>query len=75
MDILFTNAMKDPNDIWQLWNEVTVEEPPSLSAVALVSLDISAVFDTVSHRKLLARLKHDFSIDRVALEWINSYLS
>ena len=45
------------------------------SAVALVSLDISATFDTISHRKLLAKLEHDFSIEGVALEWINSYLS
>ena len=45
------------------------------SAVALFRLDISAAFDTVSRRKLLARLEHDFSIDVVALESINSYLS
>ena len=45
------------------------------SAVALVGLDISAAFDTISRRKLLARLEHDFSIEGVALEWINSYLS
>ena len=45
------------------------------SAVALVGLDISAAFDSVSHRKLLARHKHDFSIEGVPLEWINSYLS
>ena len=45
------------------------------SAVVLVDLDILAAFDTISHRKLLARLEHDFSIEGVALEWINSYLS
>ena len=45
------------------------------SAVALVGLDIPAAFDTVSHRKLLARLEHDFSIEGVTLDWINSYLS
>ena len=45
------------------------------SAVALVGLDISAAFDTVSNHKLLARLEHDFSIEGVALAWINSYLS
>ena len=45
------------------------------SAVALVGLDISAAFDTVSHRKILARLEHDFSIEGVALGWISSYLS
>ena len=38
------------------------------SAVVLVGLDILAAFDTVSHRKLLARLQHDFSIEGVALE-------
>ena len=44
------------------------------SAVALVGLDIPAAFDTVSHRKLLDRLEHDFSIEGVALEWINSLI-
>ena len=46
----------------------------SSSAVALVGLDISAAFDTVSHRKLLSRLEHDFSIEEIVLEWINSYI-
>ena len=41
------------------------------SAVALVGLDISTAFDTVSHCKLLARLEHDFSIEGVVLKWIN----
>ena len=45
------------------------------SVVALVGLDISAAFDTVSHRNLLSRFEHDFSMEGVALEWINSYLS
>ena len=45
------------------------------STVTLVGLDISAAFDTVSQRELLARLEHDFSIEKVALEWINSNLS
>ena len=45
------------------------------STVALVGLDISAAFNTVSSRKLLAMLEHDFSIEGVALERINSCLS
>ena len=45
------------------------------SAVALISLDISAAFDTVSHPKLLARVETEFGIEGAALGWINSYLS
>ena len=45
------------------------------SAVALIGLDISAAFDTVSHPKLLARLETEFGIEGAALGWINSYLS
>ena len=33
----------------------------SVLAIALARLDISAALDTVSHRKLLARLEYDFS--------------
>ena len=39
----------------------------SESAVALVGLNISAAFDTVSHSKLLSRLEHDFRIEGEAL--------
>ena len=45
------------------------------SAVALIGLDISAAFDTVSHPKLLARLETEFGIEGAALGWIDSYLS
>ena len=45
------------------------------SAVALIGLDISAAFDTVSHPKLLTRLETEFGIEGAALGWINSYLS
>ena len=33
MDVLFTKTMQDPTDIWQLWDEVVVEEPPSLCSI------------------------------------------
>src|SRR5208282_5017905 len=45
------------------------------SVVALVGLDISAAFDTVSHQTLLSRLEHEFGITAVPLNWIDSYLS
>ena len=46
----------------------------SSSAVALIGLDISVAFDTVSHSKLLARLETEFGIEGAALGWIDSYL-
>jgi len=38
-------------------------------------LDISAVFDTVIHSKLLLRLNTDFGIEGGALTWLESYLA
>ena len=43
--------------------------------VMLVLLDLTAAFDTIDHSVLLARLKHRFGIDGLALKWIQSYLS
>ena len=42
--------------------------------VLLVSLDLSAAFDTIDHQILLARLKHRFGITDRCLQWIRSYL-
>ena len=44
------------------------------SVVALVSLDISSAFDTVSHVTLLHRLETEFGISGTALAWFTSYL-
>ena len=38
-------------------------------------LDLGATFDTVNHNILLARLKEEFGICAVALEWFKSYLA
>ena len=40
----------------------------------LVSLDLSAAFDTISHRMLLHRLKGEFGVSGLALAWVKSYL-
>jgi len=42
------------------------------SFTALVSLDISAAFDALDHSVLSSRLQSDFSIDGIALAWIQS---
>ena len=42
--------------------------------VFLVLLDLSAVFDTVSHHMPLRRLKLQFGIKGNALDWLASYL-
>ena len=43
--------------------------------VYLVLLDLAAVFDTVNHDTLIAKLQDKFSIGGIALEWFRSYLS
>ena len=41
----------------------------------LLSLDISAAFDTSDHRCLLERSRTLFGLDDSVLEWLESYLS
>ena len=41
----------------------------------LISLDISAAFDTISHDTLLKRLEVEFGVEGKALSWLQSYLT
>ena len=45
------------------------------SSTVLVSLDLSAAFDTIEHSVLLNRLENSFGNTGVALAWFQSYLS
>ena len=44
-------------------------------STVLLSLDISAAFDTIDHTILLDRARRDFSIHGIALRWIQSFVS
>ena len=41
----------------------------------LVLLDLSAAFDTISHKLLINHLKYHFGITDTILQWISSYLT
>ena len=41
----------------------------------LVSLDLSAAFDTIDHSTLLSRLSISFGVNGTALAWLTSYLT
>jgi len=41
----------------------------------VIGLDISAAFDTISHKTLLYRLHAEFGLSSTALDWVCSYLS
>ena len=43
-------------------------------ATVLVSLDLSAAFDTVDHSVLIDLLNHNFGLSNTTLEWVRSYL-
>ena len=45
------------------------------SKVILLLLDLSAAFDTVNHRLLLSKLKHEFGFIGSVLDWFESYLN
>ena len=42
--------------------------------VAMVTIDVSAAFDTVDHQSLLNRFYHHFGLRDTALKWMESYL-
>jgi len=43
--------------------------------IVVIGLDISAAFDTISHKTLLHRLYAEFGLSSTALDWVCSYLS
>jgi hypothetical protein len=40
----------------------------------MISLDISAAFDTINHSKLLSRFRDEFGVTNTALNWLKSYI-
>ena len=62
-----TALMKDFNDIY--------ENVDARESTVILAPDISSAFETICHVKLLDRLRIDFGICGVALEWIASYLA
>ena len=40
----------------------------------MISLDISAAFDTINHSKLLSRFRDEFGVTDTALNWLKSYI-
>ena len=57
----------------RVFNDV-VRNIDNQRATVLLALDISAAFDTIDFNVLADRLKVDFGIDGVALEWLLSFL-
>ena len=41
---------------------------------SMISLDISAAFDTINHSKLLSRFRDEFGVTDMALKWLKSYI-
>ena len=40
----------------------------------IISLDISAAFDTINHSKLVSRFRDEFGVNDTALNWLKSYI-
>ena len=62
-----TALLKVTNDILLKMN--------SQEVTLLVTLDLSAAFDTVNHGNLIDRLNKDVGIQGKALDWFKSYLT
>lgn len=54
-------------------NDLLITDDSGL-AVVLITLDLSAAFDTVDHSILLDRLEYEVDICGTALKWFHSYL-
>ena len=48
--------------------------PTTKQVAVLISLDLSAAFDTIDHRLLLDRLQLEFGVMEILLRWLQSYL-
>lgn len=51
------------------------EAADSGNATLLVSLDLSAAFDTINHHLLISRLQHSFGLSGSVISWLQSYLA
>jgi len=47
----------------------------TVESYLLVSLNLSAAFDTIDHSTLIDRLSHSFGVTDMALSWIHFYLT
>jgi len=45
----------------------------SKKLTVMISLDISAAFDTINHSKQLSRFRDEFGVTDMALKWLKSY--
>ena len=58
----------------KVYNDLLIAADSGLVS-ALVSLDLTAAFDTIDHDLLLLRLERQFGFRGAVLQWFRSYLS
>ena len=69
-----------PTGIITLWRQpslkfLTTFSTPLIKATVLISLYLSAAFNTIDHSILISRVEYTLSLDSLAREWVWPYLS
>ena len=74
----YQSAYRENRSCETVWLKLTNDLLWSMekkNVTAMITLDLSAAFNTVNHKVLLTTLQSNFGIKGMALEWFKNYLA